>query len=350
MSAFRVLSPARQLAAHLREEILRGGWTGRLPGARQFARDLDVSQRLIRDALRLLEEDGILVNQGHRRGRRIAIPRNADAPGSTVGLFPYEAADRSSYEMVEVQHRLMDAGHSVTIPNRSLTRLGMDVKRISRVVGQAKADAWVLWTASREVLEWFIGRNTPILAYAGQLTLEMPIASVAPDFEQAITAATRRLVELGHRRIVLLTRAGAKPAYFLDELKAHGISTGPYNIPDCGPGPEEFRRCLDSLLAVTPPTALLIDELHTFHAAHDHLARRGFIAPERISLVCLDFHPSFELWDRPLAHVRWDIDALVRRMTRWVDNVSRGREDRRRTKVETTFVEGGTIGPVPGKG
>jgi len=33
----------------------------------------------------------------------------------------------------------------------------------------------------------------------------------------------------------------------------------------------------------------------------------------------------------------------------WAANVSRGKEDRRQTMTKAEFVEGGTIGPVPGR-
>ena len=37
---------------------------------------------------------------------------------------------------------------------------------------------------------------------------------------------------------------------------------------------------------------------------------------------------------------------LVRRVTRWAANVSRGKEDLRQSLTPAVFVEGGTIGPV----
>ena len=39
-----------------------------------------------------------------------------------------------------------------------------------------------------------------------------------------------------------------------------------------------------------------------------------------------------------------------RRIVRWADNVARGKDDRRQTLTKAEFVEGGTIGPVPGGG
>ena len=47
-----------------------------------------------------------------------------------------------------------------------------------------------------------------------------------------------------------------------------------------------------------------------------------------------------------LAHITWDAKVVVRRVLRWVSNVKRGKQDRRRTNIKADFVEGGTIGPA----
>ena len=48
------------LAAHLREGVTQGRWTGKLPGVRSLARELMVSHHTVRRALELLEADGLL--------------------------------------------------------------------------------------------------------------------------------------------------------------------------------------------------------------------------------------------------------------------------------------------------
>lgn len=37
-------------------------------------------------------------------------------------------------------------------------------------------------------------------------------------------------------------------------------------------------------------------------------------------------------------------------MLQWVENVARGKEDREQRTTQAEFVEGGTIGPVAGRG
>ena len=108
----------------------------------------------------------------------------------------------------------------------------MNVDRISRLVRSTEADAWVIQSGSSEVLEWFAGQPTPAFALAGRRR-GVGIAGTGPDKVPAAQIAVRRLVELGHRRIVMLAREerrkplpGLMERAFLNELEALGIATG----------------------------------------------------------------------------------------------------------------------------
>jgi DNA-binding LacI/PurR family transcriptional regulator len=206
---------------------------------------------------------------------------------------------------------------------------------------------------SRGVLEWFTQADIPVFALAGR-TAGLPIAGATIRKSPAISEAVSRLVDFGHRRVVMMVREdrrkpipGGQEQAFLDRLEAHGIQTGPYNLPDWDDTTDDFHRCLDSLFARTPPTALIVDEASLFFAVLQFLAQRGLSAPRDISLICLDPNPCFT-WSRPgIAHVRWQPRPLIARIVRWADNVARGKDDRRNTLIKAEFVEGGTIGPVP---
>ena len=164
-----------------------------------------------------------------------------------------------------------------------------------------------------------------------------------------------KLVEYGHQRIVLLVREerrkphpGLPERFFLEQLQAHGIQTGPYNIPDWKDTPEGLEQCLNKLFAHTPPTALLVGDPVTFHAIQTNLGRLGINAPENISLYCNDYNESFE-WCRPsIAHLSWDYRPTIRRVMQWIKNVSQGHEDKKKKSyTKAVFSEGASIGPVP---
>lgn len=349
----RLYSHAEQLAGHLRAELLKGRWHGVMPGVLALEKSLGVNRNTIQAALLLLEQEGLLAGSGNGRPRRIVLPESYAAPSLHLTMLPYEDTDRTWHVMLEVQYRLLNAGHSVNISSKSLLGLGMNVERVARHVEKSKADAWVIVSGSREILEWFAAQPAPAFALFGRRR-NVPIAGVGPDKIPALLEVLRRLIGLGHRRIVMMLRQeqtrpipGALGKAFIAELEAHGIPVGDYNLPEWKNTPDGFFRCLDSLFGVTQPTSLIIDEAFLFNVARQYLSRRGLHAPERISLVCTDPDPAFE-WFRPkVAHISWDPGYVVRRIVSWSENVARGNEDIRNHSFKAGFVEGETIGRVP---
>lgn len=353
MDSFKLQSPPEQLAAHLRGQILRGVWRGGMPGAPAVATELGVDHRMVIAAFHLLENEGLLEPQGAGRRRRIVLPENYSPPALRIQILSYEDCDRQQFYLIELLHQLLKGGHTADFATKTQHELGMNVSRITRFVENTEADAWVILSGSRELLEWFASQPKPAFALAGRRR-GIPIAGCGPDKVPAQREAVRRLVALGHRRIAMLSheeRRKPGPGFaersFLEELQSLGIPTGPYNLPDWRDDTEDFHRCLDSLFRHTPPTALLIDEARLFIAAQQHLAQLGILAPRDVSLFCLDPDPAFA-WCRPsVAHIRWEPHPLVRRIVRWADNVARSRDDRRQSLTKAEFVEGGTIGPAP---
>lgn len=340
----RILTYAEQVAGHLRSEILSGRWGGELPGEGVLQKELGVNHSTVRAALCLLEKEGTLVSQGVGRRRLITVQKGSRPPGLRIGLFLYESSDLDAFDVMRLKHRLIRAAHSVEIPRQTLSQLGMNVSRIARVVDKTPVDAWILLSAPMNVLEWFAKLPLPTLAYAGEYCPHLPIAFVG--IRRPMDVLVNRLIEMGHHRIVLLTRSPILPHVFLDNLKARGIPVGDYNMPGWEPNPHGFRRCLDMLFATTPPTALLIDEAELFLSAKDYLTRKGFDTPSKVSLVCADPDPVFRWFEPSVAHIRWDANPLIRRIESWADHIARGKEDRKQVFFSSEFVDGGTLGPA----
>jgi DNA-binding LacI/PurR family transcriptional regulator len=267
-----------------------------------------------------------------------------------VGILPYEALNLRLDYMVDLRHRLVEAGHAAFFASRTLLELGMDVKRIQRVVAASEADAWVVISAPRAVLEWFSTQPVPAFAlFGGRRSVR--IAGTGPEHIPAMRAAVQHLVALGHRHIVIIERRAAEPNAVmhaaLEEMAKLGLQTGPYNLPVWDDTAAGLRRVLDELFRFTPPSALIIDEAFIFHAAKEHLAPKGIVAPKHVSLICIDGDPTFEWCEPSVAHLRWDSRPVLRHIMRWADNIARGRDDRRETYTKVEFVDGGTVGPVP---
>lgn len=353
MRAFTPLSNVDQLVAHLRNEIRDGSLSGTMPGVASLVRDLGVGTKTVVAAMKQLERDGLLVPQGMRRGRKIVVTDDLGVTSLRVRILLYTADDAKHHYHVELQQRLQGMGHIASFASKTLVDLGMDVSRISRYVASHPADAWVVFSGSLEVLQWFEQQKTPVFAFAGRRR-RVQIASIGPDKLPAMRDLVRRLALLGHRRMVLLAREVRRKPHpgefeqtFLDELTAQGITSGEYNLPDWEESPEGLHRILDALMKLTPPTALIIEEPATFIAAQNYLAQQGILAPRDISLICDDPDMTFA-WCRPsVAHIGWSGSRCVQRIVRWANNLARGKDDRRISFTNAEFIEGGTVGFAP---
>jgi DNA-binding LacI/PurR family transcriptional regulator len=323
-----------------------------MPGYLALSQELGVNHKTVRAALTLLKEQGLLEPQGAGRRPRILLTDDMGIGSLRVRVLPFDLGDRTSRHMLDLMHHLHSTRHTPDFARCSLWCLKMDVERIARFVAKNPADAWVVCAGSKDVLQWFAEQSVPSFALMGRLH-GVKIPGAKPDKLQASREALRRLVDLGHRRIVkLVLEDQVKPTpnlveqTFLDDMKALGLPVGSYNLCTWNGEPKELYVRLDALFRHTPPTALFLDAVSVFHTARDHLARRGILAPDQVSLVCYDPEPAF-LWTRPsVAHIDWSFQPLAQRIVRWLENVASGKDDRRQTFSKATFIDGGTIGPV----
>lgn len=342
-----------QVARHLHTEILRGRWSDTMPGKHELAADLGVNNKTVEAALRLLEKDGLLIPQGAGRRRLINARGGKSIRAMRIAFLAHDRdADRKLDYIVEIQHLLIEAGHAVFFPAKSLAQLRFEVRRVARLVEQTKADAWIVLAGSQAILEWFASQPKPVFALFGQ-RYGLPLAGIGPNSPPAVAAATLKLLELGHRRIVLLCRRSQRLPHpsprqgaFLHELQAAGIAPSAYNLPDWEETNEGFQQCLGALFRVTPPTALIVDEAAFFIAVLQFCARRGISVPGTVSLISIDDDPAFDCCEPPVSCIKWDSGPLVRRIVNWVANISRGKPDLRQTLTPSQFIPGGTIGPV----
>ena len=161
--------------------------------------------------------------------------------------------------------------------------------------------------------------------------------------QKTVVAALRILEHEGMR----LPEPGLPERAFLDELKASGLPVGDYNLPNWEETNEGLAKVLELLFAVTPPTALIIDEPGLYMAVQHILGTHGIWAPRQVSLICSETHALFK-WSTPtISHMRWDEERVVPRITRWASALSRGRRDVTQTLLPNEFVPGGSIGPAP---
>ena len=353
MKPFRSQTVAEQLAAHFRREMEEGRLSGIMPGVLRLEAETGANRKTVEAAMQIMEREGLLLPQGVGKRRLIAARHDGGTGrGLRIGILLFDRGDVGVDYMLSMEHQLSEAGHTVFRAPETLTGLDMDPQKVARFVAEVGADAWAVIAASREVLEWFVGEGIPVIAVFGRRR-GLPLAGVGPDKLHAYQETVRMLIALGHRRIVWLARRmrrlpspGAPEQAFLDELDAHGIRSGPYNLPDWEETREGFQECLESLFRLTPPTAIVADEAQFYFAVRHFLAAKGLSVPGDVSVICTDDDRNFQWCTPSVARIRWDHRPLVRRVVKWADNVSKHRTDHVSTFIKSEFVPGGTIGPA----
>lgn len=352
MNPFRQKSTCDQLADHLRQEILNRTLTGTMPGIKQLVQRLGVSSSALTSAMKQLEHEGLIVSQGDRRKRLIVSSEGPNVASQRVGILLYDASSALRHDTMTLSHELTKDGHTVVFTSKNMAELGMDVERIALHVNATDVDAWVILAGSRQVLEWFAEQSKPAFALYGRSN-KLSLASMTISKAPVISVLVQKLSAMGHKRIILLVREerrkpqlGSLEQFFLNELEANGIQTGSYNIPNWEDSPEGLQKVIDALLEHTPPTAMIIGDASLFHATQMHLARRGILAPDHISMICNDSEHSF-IWNLPkIAHIQWNYGPIIRRITQWANNTAQGKEDLKVSHVKASLFEGDTIGPA----
>jgi DNA-binding LacI/PurR family transcriptional regulator len=351
------LTLSEQTEIHLREGFRTGRWVRKLPGVERLAEELDVSPPTIRSAILQLETKGLLVSRGKGRSREI-VKSSSISKGLRVCILPHDPPMNHHVQTDNLVHQIRSdleaVGHVSFFAQKSQVELQHDVGRITNHITENPADAWIVSAGSYKLLEWFAEESIPCMALYGRKG-DHRIASAGPDKLPAFKAATRSLIDLGHRRITLITLSprrkpspGRCERAFLEELESNGIKTGDFNLPDWEETPEGFLNLLEALFRTTPPTAMIIEEEPRLIAAMQFLLQRGIKVPEEVSLVSTDYE-SLTWCHLGIAHMRWNSAAVSKRILRWASAVSKGKTDRKKIYTPAKFISGGSIGPAQKK-
>ncbi len=348
-------------ARHLREGFRAGRWQGQLPGVRQLAGELGVSRDVLRDALRLVEAEGLVIHDGAGKHRRVAsASRNTAKRMLRVGIHlagPLEEDNAHTHQLISgILSAVESLGHAPFIAPKSSQQLGDNPARVRRQITDCKADAWIIYSASRGVLEMAARLKTPVFALGG-MSEGLPIAGSRTDQTAPIHAAVDLLVKKGHRSIVLICpprwktpRLNHAAAAFLDRLSFHQLpAQASYNIPDWRHDPQGLDELLHALFRVTPPTALLIQEPECVGPVLVFLAERRLRVPDHVSVVNLLPDPMQSFYRIQLARFQWPVQPHIRNVVRWVRSVARHQEDRRYSTLSPEFVEAESIGTAARK-
>ncbi len=194
------------------------------------------------------------------------------------------------------------------------------------------------------------GVDSPIVLIDRQLDEDSSIAAVLSDHGAGVRAALGRMIELGHRRIGLVTGEGRIfPMRLITRIAEQVcreagveliVESGELQAED---GSAEIRRMFTGGRA---PTAILTASnqilVGALHALHD----LGVRIPDDVSVVTFDDIPLLDLLDPPIATISRQPFKLGQRCaTVLLEQMRTG--EKMTVTVPTIFNERGSLGPAP---
>jgi DNA-binding LacI/PurR family transcriptional regulator len=358
MQPIRRPNVSEHTAQHLREGFRSGRWSGKLPGVGLLAKELGVSRDAVRAALRLLEQEGIIASGGAGRSRTLAAPAGLDSRRVLrVGILlpsPMEKDNALTHELIfSVRQAIEALGHVCFIAAKSSQQLHGRPERIRRHMADCKADAWIVYSAGREILEMVSASELPALALGGP-AMGLGLASSRADLAVPLRTCVDCLADYGHKRMVLISprewrlpSPNSSSQVFLDRLSHHGIrASARYNLPDWERTPEGLNKLLQSLFIATPPTALLLVEPEWLGPVLVFLAARGLRVPYHVSVVNIIPDPMQAFYRPAIAHFQWPVHPHVKRVLQWVNAIARGESDLKNKTTQPIFVPAESISSI----
>jgi DNA-binding LacI/PurR family transcriptional regulator len=345
----------RKFADDLREQLFRREASPRdpLPSFRELARQHNVGVQVVRQAVKLLREDGILSRNArgqflfHRELEPCSAVRGIVAVIQTHAL-------RIDYDAAAVMSGILTQLASRRRP--SLVLQGdLELRRkIPADLSDLPIDGILLYGQfTEEVLKQYEALKTPVVI-VDQPSISPTLSSVSVDNVVAAYDATKRLLALGHRRVALL-RFLATPIKQIDadsrERQTGFVSAArEARIP-----PEDIRiftrtgiergssRVVRSILSEKPRiTGVLAVDPPSAEALKEAAASMGLSVPKDVSIVA--FHSQSLGSERHWSGPRADLNMIGQRavalaLTRPYKHAH--------VRVVSNWAEGESLGPAP---
>lgn len=333
--------------------------TGRRPTLKDIAAETGLSMAAVSYALRGLQGTPETQQRVLEAAERLGYQADPVARALASGRSGSVGVLCASLEDLWQQRLAAALGRELLAPDRNAWIIDSagDADRqlqLAQHLVDHRADAIVVIPIDPADKGWAkIAQQAPVIAIGDALPAAKAKSEVLFDNETGISTALRRLADAGHRSVAVLSPSRRveveRPAEEIAQRIAAGLKLKVRIVacPHDLPGATEVAR--DLLTTKQRPTGILALADSMAFGVYAACAELGIKLPDELSLLGYDDQPMSQLLCPPLSTFHWPLDELVSdvvdRVTSAVDTNRRVR----RTTVEPTLIERGSVAAPPAK-
>lgn len=289
-----------QTADILREEILQGTWSERLPGERTLCEKYQISRNTLRAALVQLQR-AKLVRAVHGSGNQI-IDKSRKSTGRRqscdVGLLSPEPLERlrpmQTLWIDELRALLSERGCRLHVFHGRQYFRANPGPALQRLIAENPHGCWILTLSNEAIQRWFAKREVRCVV-AGSVHAGMDLPYRDLDHRVTCRHAAGVMLGLGHRKLALLITNSQLAGDIESEMGfVEGVRKSSHT------GAEAFvyqhdgsvagiGHALRRLQEQQPPvTAIMVANAYHYLTVVSRLAQAGLRVPRDVSVISRD--------------------------------------------------------------
>ncbi|HEY9338157.1 MAG TPA: LacI family DNA-binding transcriptional regulator [Kribbella sp.] len=333
--------------------------TGRRPTLKDIAADTGLSMAAVSYALRGLQGTPETQQRVQEAAERLGYQADPVARALASGRSGSVGVLCASLEDLWQQRLAAALGRELLAPDRNAWIIDSagDADRqlqLAQHLVDHRADAIVVIPIDPAAKSWAeIAQQAPVIAIGDALPAAKAKSEVLFDNDSGVSTALRRLADAGHRSVAVLSPSRrveiASPVEEIAQRIAAGLKLKIRIIPcphDLSGATGVARELLTSNQRPTGILALADSMAFGVYAACRELDIR---IPDDLSLLGYDDQPMSQLLTPPLSTFHWPLDDLVADVVARVTSAVDTNRRVRRTTVEPTLIERGSVAAPPAK-
>jgi LacI family transcriptional regulator, galactose operon repressor len=333
--------------------------TGRRPTLKDIAADTGLSMAAVSYALRGLQGTPETQQRVQEAAERLGYQADPVARALASGRSGSVGVLCASLEDLWQQRLAAALGRELLAPDRNAWIIDSagDADRqlqLAQHLVDHRADAIVVIPIDPGAKGWAkIAQQAPVIAIGDALPAAKAKSEVLFDNETGVSTALRRLSDAGHRDVTVLSPSRRfeveRPAEEIAQRIALGLKLKVRIVPcphDLAGATQVAREVLTDDRRPTGILALADSMAFGVYAACKEL---GIRVPDELSLLGYDDQPMSQLLSPPLSTFHWPLDDLVADVVSRVTSAVDTNRRVRRTTVEPTLIERGSVAAPPTK-